>query len=80
MDRRERRGPAQRRRPSRLLAAELDDALRAQEALLSSLRLRQRQAIRIEDATIVTKDAGGRGAAAGARGTLRSVGAPGVTA
>ena len=46
--------------PSRLLAIELDDALRAQEALLASLRLHQRQTIRIEDAAIVTKDAGGR--------------------
>ena len=46
--------------PSRLLAVELDDPLRAQEALLASLRLHQRQAIRIEDAAIVTKDAGGR--------------------
>ena len=46
--------------PSGLLAIELDDALRAQEALLASLRLHQRQAIRIEDAAIVSKDAGGR--------------------
>jgi len=46
--------------PSRLLAIELDDALRAQEALLASLRLHQRQTIRIEDAAIVSKDAGGR--------------------
>ena len=46
--------------PSRLLAIELDDALRAQEALLASLRLHQRQAIRIEDAAIVSKDAAGR--------------------
>jgi uncharacterized membrane protein len=46
--------------PSRLLAVELDDALRAQEALLASLRLHQRQAIRIEDAAIVAKDASGR--------------------
>ncbi len=46
--------------PSRLLAVELDDALRAQEALLASLRLHQREAIRIEDAAIVAKDARGR--------------------
>jgi uncharacterized membrane protein len=46
--------------PSRLLAIELDDALRAQEALLATLRLHQRQAIRIEDAAIVSKDAAGR--------------------
>ncbi len=46
--------------PSRLLAIELDDALRAQEALLASLRLHQRQAVRIEDAAIVSKDAVGR--------------------
>jgi uncharacterized membrane protein len=46
--------------PSRLLAIELDDALRAQEALLAALGLHQHQAIRIEDAAIVAKDAGGR--------------------
>lgn len=46
--------------PSRLLAIELDDALRAQEALLASLRLHQRQAIRIEDAAIAAKDRNGR--------------------
>jgi uncharacterized membrane protein len=46
--------------PSRLLAVELDDAFRAQEALLASLRLHQREAIRIEDAAIVAKDANGR--------------------
>lgn len=46
--------------PSRLLAVELDDALRAQEALLASLRLHRREAIRIEDAAIVAKDANGR--------------------
>jgi uncharacterized membrane protein len=46
--------------PSRLLAIGLDDALRAQEALLACLRLHQRQSIRIEDAAIVAKDAAGR--------------------
>ena len=46
--------------PSRLLAVELDDSLRAQEALLASLGMHQRRAIRIEDAAIVAKDAGGR--------------------
>jgi uncharacterized membrane protein len=46
--------------PSRLLAIELDDALRAQEALLASLRLHRREAIRIEDAAIVAKDPNGR--------------------
>ncbi len=46
--------------PSRLLAVELDDALRAQEALLAALRLHQREAIRIEDAAIVAKDGAGR--------------------
>jgi uncharacterized membrane protein len=46
--------------PSRLLAIELDDGLRAQEALLASLRLHQREAIRIEDAAIVAKDVAGR--------------------
>ena len=46
--------------PSRLLAVEFDDALRAQEALLAALRLHQREAIRIEDAAIVAKDAAGR--------------------
>jgi uncharacterized membrane protein len=46
--------------PSRLLAVELDDALRAQEALLAALGLHQREAIRIEDAAIVAKEATGR--------------------
>jgi uncharacterized membrane protein len=46
--------------PSGLLALELDDALRAQEALLAALGLHQREAIRIEDAAIVAKDAAGR--------------------
>jgi uncharacterized membrane protein len=46
--------------PSRLLAVEFDDGLRAQEALLASLRLHQREAICIEDAAIVAKDAAGR--------------------
>ena len=46
--------------PSRVLAAECDDSLRAQEALLAALRLHQREAIRIEDAAIVAKDAAGR--------------------
>lgn len=45
--------------PSRLLAIEFEDSLRAQEALLASLRLHQREAIRIEDAAIVAKDARG---------------------
>jgi hypothetical protein len=53
---------------------EPDDALQAQEAPLASLRLDQREAIRIEDATIATKNAGGRGAAARAWGTLRNAG------
>ena len=39
--------------PSRLLAVELEDSLRAQEALLAALGLHQRQAIRIEDAALV---------------------------
>lgn len=46
--------------PSRLLAVEFDDPLRAQEALLASLRLHRREAIRIEDAAIVAREAGGR--------------------
>ena len=46
--------------PSRLLAVEFDDPLRAQEALLASLRLHQREAIRIEDGAIVAKNAAGR--------------------
>ena len=53
---------------------ELDDALQAQEALPASLRLDQREEIRIEDATNVTKDAGGREAAARPWGTLRGAG------
>ena len=43
-----------------LLAIEFDDSLKAQEALLASLRLHRRQAIRIEDAAIVAKDARGK--------------------
>ena len=46
--------------PSRLLAVEFDDPLRAQEALLASLRLHQREAIRIADGAIVAKNAAGR--------------------
>jgi uncharacterized membrane protein len=43
-----------------LLAIEFDDSMKAQEALLASLRLHRRQAIRIEDAAIVAKDARGK--------------------
>jgi hypothetical protein len=53
---------------------EPDDALQAQEALLASQRLDQRETIRIDDATTVTKNAGGRGAAARAGGTPRNAG------
>ena len=52
--------PPQGEGPSRLLAMEFDGSLRAQEALLASLGLHQREAIRIEDAAIVSKDAAGR--------------------
>lgn len=43
-----------------LLAIEFDDPMKAQEALLASLRLHKRQTIRIEDAAIVAKDARGK--------------------
>jgi uncharacterized membrane protein len=43
-----------------LLAIEFDDPLKAQEALLASLRLAKRSAIRLDDAAIVTKEPGGR--------------------
>jgi uncharacterized membrane protein len=43
-----------------LLAVEFDDGLRAQEALLASLRLHRREAIRLDDAAIVTKDSRGK--------------------
>jgi uncharacterized membrane protein len=43
-----------------LLAVEFDDPMRAQEALLASLRLHKRAAIRIEDAAIVVKEPKGR--------------------
>lgn len=44
----------------RLLAVEFDDVLKAQEALLASLRLAKRRAIRLDDAAIVTKERSGR--------------------
>lgn len=56
-------GPAQVQSPSgdlRLLAIEFDDPLKAQEALLASLRLAGRGAIRLDDAAIVTKERSGR--------------------
>ena len=65
---------------SRLLTVALDDALRAREALPGSLRLYQRETIRIEDATIVIKDAGGRGGRGQGVGHSPERGAPGVTA
>jgi uncharacterized membrane protein len=43
-----------------LLAIEFDDPLKAQEALLASLRLARRGAIRLDDAAIVTKSPGGK--------------------
>ncbi|MDX1689775.1 MAG: DUF1269 domain-containing protein [Acidimicrobiia bacterium] len=43
-----------------LLAIEFDDPLKAQEALLASMRLHKRRTIRIEDAAIVTKDERGK--------------------
>ena len=46
--------------PFRLLAVELDDPFRAQEALIASLRLQKRQAIRLDDAAIVVKDERGK--------------------
>ncbi len=45
---------------AQLLAIEFDDSLKAQEALLASLRLHKRQALRIDDAAIVAKDDRGR--------------------
>lgn len=44
----------------RLLAVEFDDVLKAQEALLASLRMAKRGAIRLDDAAIVTKERSGR--------------------
>jgi uncharacterized membrane protein len=44
----------------RLLAVEFDDVLKAQEALLASLRLAKRGAIRLDDAAIVAKERTGR--------------------
>lgn len=53
-----------RRRPDAaalsLLAVEFDDPLKAQEALLASLRLAKRHAIHLDDAAIVTKEPSGR--------------------
>jgi uncharacterized membrane protein len=43
-----------------LLAVEFDDPLKAQEALLASLRLAKRGAIRLDDAAIVTKSPSGK--------------------
>jgi uncharacterized membrane protein len=43
-----------------LLAIEFDDAMKAQEALLASLRLHKRETIKIEDAAIVVKSDTGR--------------------
>jgi uncharacterized membrane protein len=45
---------------SKLLAIEFDDAMKAQEALLASLRLHKRQTIEVEDAAIVVKERSGR--------------------
>lgn len=43
-----------------LLAIEFDDGLRGQEALIASLRLHRRGAIRLDDAAIVVKDSRGK--------------------
>ncbi len=43
-----------------LLAIEFEDGLRAQEALIASLRLHRRGAIRLDDAAIVVKDPRGK--------------------
>lgn len=52
--------PPQAENASRLLAIEFDDTMKAQEALLASLRLHKRQAIKVEDAAIVVKEQSGR--------------------
>jgi uncharacterized membrane protein len=52
--------PPQAEHASRLLAIEFDDTMKAQEALLASLRLHKRQAINVEDAAIVVKERNGR--------------------
>ena len=52
--------PAQGEAVAHLLAIEFDDSMKAQEALLASLRLHTRETIRIEDAAIVVKEKTGR--------------------
>ena len=43
-----------------LVAITFDDPMKAQEALLASLRLHKRETIKVEDAAIVVKDRNGR--------------------
>jgi len=43
-----------------LVAIVFDDPMKAQEALLASLRLHKRETVKVEDAAIVVKDANGR--------------------
>lgn len=47
-------------RTSSLVAIALDDPLRAQEGLLAAMRLVKRGHLELEDAAIITKEAGGR--------------------
>jgi uncharacterized membrane protein len=52
--------PAPGEATNHLLAIEFDDPMKAQEALLASLRLHKRETIKIEDAAIVVKERSGR--------------------